>query len=143
MKTVLLLFVAMMMVMLSMPLTAQAGKSLQECGGTDAFCGKVTVTNDNCTKLKGFKTKKRVRVHVYNDADVMCNQFDSEWHHIHQGDSVTVKLVGWVDGGAGTRPHYCTYAIEAEGTTAGKSVNGNEDSSVTCKKDWGGVCQCK
>lgn len=143
MKTLLPLFVAMMMVMLSMPLTAQAGKSYQECGGSDAFCGQVTVKNENCTKLVWFKTKKRVKVQVYNPSDVMCNQWESSWHHIPQGHSVTIPLVGWIDGPAGTRPYYCTYAHEAEGTTGGKEdVHGNEVSSVTCKKDWAGVCQC-
>ena len=59
---------------------------------------------------------------------------------VRQGQSKSIELVELHDDGSGR----CgKYNHEAMGTVGGKyDVKGREDSSVTCRKDWLGVCQC-
>ena len=62
-----------------------------------------------------------------------------DWWTIDKGSSRTITLAAK---GINTT-QTCPYAHEAEGTVGGKQdVYGDENSSVTCRKDWAGVCQC-
>ena len=102
--------------------------------------GTMTIYNKNCTKTSNFSTKKRVSLHVYSSTIFSdCTNIKVT---VHQGHTKTVELVEQVlDGGDWWSCE--KYAHEAMGTVfGGWDVRGDRDTSVTCKKDWLGVCQC-
>ena len=112
-----------LMIAITVPMTAQAGT--------------LTIYNQNCTKTYKGKIVKRITVHVFN-GDTHCTRKKVT---VHQHESVTVMLrevpTNYEDG------HCGKYAHEAMGTAGGKhDVHADEDSSVTCKRDWAHVCQC-
>lgn len=110
-----------------------------------AHAGTLKIHNSNCTKW----VWKRVTVHVKaGDQDVGCTRTKVS---LRKGKSKTIELIPTSTkyekpaGAVVTVPEYeCKYRHEASGTVLGKrDVHGKQHSSVTCKKDWGGVCQCK
>ena len=110
--------------------------------------GTLTIYNENCTHLKGFKRKKSVTVHVFAQDDCDTNTKVT----VRQGSSKTITLDDYYnekdhmskDGKiVKGDPTTCKYAYEARGTVSfTRDVRGDRDSSVTCKRDWARVCQC-
>ena len=101
-----------------------------------AHAGTLTIYNKNCTHLKGLKRKKSVTVKV--TADVGCTNTKVK---VKTGQSKTISLTV-----RDKKGDICEYHHYAKGTGASwppKDVMGDEVSSVTCKRDWARVCQCK
>lgn len=104
------------------------------------FAGSVIITNQNCTVLEWFQTKQFVRVHL---SGVECDDF---WTEVPTGQSRTVQVMSYRNNAWGPdqwNSNYCAYGVNAEGVfKMGADVYGNEDTNVSCSKDWAGVCQC-
>ena len=105
---------------------------------TTADYGAVTIKNNNCTKLGS----NSVKVHLWSTTSGCGNK----WVTIGKGSSVNVGIQSYVINTFGDelKNHTCFYKHEAEGTTGGKqNLNGSSTyNTVTCNKDWAGVCQC-
>jgi hypothetical protein len=117
-----------------------------------AQAGQVTIHNDNCAAL--FTSHVDVHVWAPDESDENCQDPDVSSlecsrnyqqhctevnYRISKGSSRLLNLA--VIGYNGTQ--MCAYVHEAAGTVGGsKDVYGDETSSVTCKNDWFGVCQC-
>ena len=100
--------------------------------------GTLTIHNKDCTRLKGLKRERRVRVHVYATQSECTNKRVT----VHIGESETVSLKGHYK--AAGRRYICHYSHEAHGASFGNNdVKGTEVSSVTCKKDRVDYCHCK
>ena len=101
-----------------------------------AQAGTLTIFNKNCTKTYNFATKKRVKVRIYANGSEGCTQ---KRVTVHQGRPKTIELMEQnIDGDDCGK-----YAHEAIGTVMGKyDAPADEDTHVTCKKDWAAVCQC-
>lgn len=104
--------------------------------------GTLVIYNKNCTKVKGFKKHKRVTVHVYSSSSDSCTRTSVT---IGQGEYKTVSLVPyWYDVSAPKKAKDCKYYHQAYGTVGGENdVRGDEGATVSCRKDWLGVCQCR
>lgn len=115
---------AALMLVTAMPMTAQAGT--------------LTIYNDNCKTTVGlFKTRNWVKVHV----DTIQAGGTDTWVKVPKSESRTVSLIEKYTAFGNTYTYY--YVHEAQGTTGGDNdVKGTEDSRVTCRTDWIGVCQC-
>lgn len=128
-KLVACVFISVLTVAVIVPTTAQAGT--------------LTIYNKNCTKTINFKKYNRVTVHVYqkDHTDEGCTNTHVT---VNKKSSKTIELVPYYyKNGQWQDPRNCKYKHEAHGTVAGKEdVHGNENASVTCKKDRIGVCQC-
>ncbi len=66
---------------------------------------------------------------------------------LKHNETKTVLLKGRVEGtvpdGGAHYSHNCVYKHEADGTAGGaRDVHGDQQSGVTCRNDWIGVCQC-
>jgi hypothetical protein len=126
--------------------------------GQSALAGSVVIKNENCTMIGcGFLklgTCDSVEVHIYApDEDCRAPGVQSVCSSKSEGFPTCTTGTWTIDNGSSGRielvelginaTQICAYAHEAAGTAGGKQdVDGNEDSSVTCSKDWAGVCQC-
>ena len=110
----------------------------------------LTVHNDNCTSPNCLFCKPHnwIRVHVYAPLSLagVCavngRYYSSATVQVTQGQSQTVTLEKGTLGA-------CQYYHEAHGTTAGPKdvrwgiVAAIRKTSVTCKNNFLGTCQCK
>ncbi len=104
-----------------------------------ARAGTLTIHNDNCKKLLGFKTKKRVTVHVSSKYSG-CTRDDVT---VSMGSSETITLKEGFVTSYGEYQRCNKYVHYAHGAVRGKAdVDGSKDSSVTCKRDWAKICKC-
>ena len=112
-----------------------------------SYAGTMAIYNKNCSKrLLGIKEVNRITVAI--DGYPGCTHTEVT---VNQGITRTVTLAETTDkfsGGRGsTSSNSCRYTHEAIGTGIGRvgtemDVEGDQFSSVTCKKDWIGDCQC-
>lgn len=121
MKFTALGLISMLLIAITVPTTTYAA-------------GTLTIYNKNCTRLKGFKKKHEVKVHVFTN-EIGCRDIHVT---VKKGDYKTIGLKEH-----GTYEDCGKYHHEATGTTAGKAdVHPNETSWVTCLKDAVGLCHC-
>ena len=114
--------VSALLITTTMPMSAQAGT--------------LTIYNENCTHLKGLVRKKFTTVYV--DASEAHGCTDTKVQ-VKTGQSKTIELVARNKNG-----ETCKYNHNAEGVVGGKyDIKAEDFSSVTCKRDWARVCQCK
>ena len=100
-----------------------------------AQAGTVTIHNENCYKDWFFVKRKRVTVHV-DSPTIGCTDTKVT---VPEGESRTVSLK---EQGKYRACH--DYGHEAKGTAFGKrDVPAGGNSSVTCKRGNGNICQCK
>ncbi len=112
-----------------------------------AHAGSLTIHNNNCSPW----LKDHVRVHVYGGnppGDQYPGTCTDTWVSLKHGETKTISLTGRLEyfsqADNVSYAYDCKYTHEAEGTVMGDSdIDGREDSHVTCKNDWAGVCQCK
>ena len=104
-----------------------------------AHAGTLTIYNENCTHLKGLKRKKSVTVTV--KAGITNGGCTYTKVKVKTGQSKTISLTE-----RDRQGDICKYRHNAKGTgitDPPKDVKGDEVSSVTCKRDWARVCQCR
>ena len=103
--------------------------------------GTLTIHNENCVQHKGIDFVKRVTVHVHGQFACKTNKYVT----VNKGHSKTITLDEYFTDPdiGGDAVSECKYFHEAKGTVRGEQdVLGTEDSSVTCRKDRGKICQC-
>ena len=120
-QTIFCVFVCALVVVAAVPVAAHAGT--------------MTIHNQDCAKRNGLQTNGRFTVHVYDDRSSECTD---KMVRVDAGRSKTVSLKENTSSG-----ELCLYKHLASGIVLGaRNVPGNLDSSVTCRENLFGACQC-
>ena len=124
-KPAALVLASALAIAIAAPLTAQAGT--------------LTIFNQNCTSQKGFETHKRVTVTIDSKGGAGCTKTSV---NVTQGQSKTVQLAAKDNDGNACGKYSHRAVGMLLGQQGGYDVDGDKDSSVTCKKDRSVSCRC-